>query len=163
MPPRAFLCSCQLGRAGYGTDHRRRASAAQSRHLCGASPTPLHPAALPKLPVGARGAVAFAPTVMNAQTTGSRRKCAGSLLCKLNDTLLPACAVQMCLQLKTVHIDAQEPSPFSHVSGMKNRFECLIQGLRAAGDDVMVFTPDRNPPRKYFGAKVCRDSTSTSP
>ena len=50
---------------------------------------------------------------------------------------------------------AQEPSPFSHVSGMKNRFECLIQGLRAAGDDVMVFTPDRNPPRKYFGAKVC--------
>lgn len=23
-----------------------------------------------------------------------------------------------------------EPSPFSHVSGMKNRFECLIQGLR---------------------------------
>jgi len=49
---------------------------------------------------------------------------------------------------------AQEPSPFSHVSGMKNRFECLIQGLRAAGDDVMVFTPDRNPPRKYHGAKV---------
>ena len=48
----------------------------------------------------------------------------------------------------------QEPSPFSHVSGMKNRFECLIQGLRAAGDDVMVFTPDRNPPRKYFGAKA---------
>ena len=40
------------------------------------------------------------------------------------------------------------------MSGMKNRFECLIQGLRAAGDDVMVFTPDRNPPRKYFGAKV---------
>ena len=49
---------------------------------------------------------------------------------------------------------AQEPSPFSHVSGMKNRFECLIQGLRAAGDDVMVFTPDRNPPRKYHGAKA---------
>lgn len=23
-----------------------------------------------------------------------------------------------------------EPSPFSHVSGMKNRFECLIKGLR---------------------------------
>ena len=48
----------------------------------------------------------------------------------------------------------QEPSPFSHVSGMKNRFECLIQGLRAAGDHVMVFTPDSNPPQEYFGAKV---------
>ena len=55
-------------------------------------------------------------------------------------------------------IFTQEPSPFSHVSGMKNRFECLIQGLRAAGDDVMVFTPDRNPPRKYHGAKVRCDS-----
>ena len=54
---------------------------------------------------------------------------------------------------------AQEPSPFSHVSGMKNRFECLIQGLRAAGDDVMVFTPDRNPPQDYFGAKVRLHST----
>lgn len=49
---------------------------------------------------------------------------------------------------------AQEPSPFSHVSGMKNRFESLIQGLRAAGDDVMVFTPDRHPPDDYHGARV---------
>lgn len=48
----------------------------------------------------------------------------------------------------------QEPSPFSHVSGMKNRFETLIQGLRAAGDDVMVFTPDRSPPAEYHGARV---------
>mmetsp|Transcript_12544 Transcript_12544/g.37669 ORF Transcript_12544/g.37669 Transcript_12544/m.37669 type:complete len:523 (-) Transcript_12544:480-2048(-) len=47
-----------------------------------------------------------------------------------------------------------EPSPFSHVSGMKNRFETLIQGLRAAGDDVMVFTPDRSPPAEYHGARV---------
>ena len=37
---------------------------------------------------------------------------------------------------------------------MKNRFESLIQGLRAAGDDVMVFTPDRHPPDDYHGARV---------
>lgn len=47
-----------------------------------------------------------------------------------------------------------EPSPFSHVSGMKNRFECLIQGLRELGDDVTVVTPDVNPPKHYFGARV---------
>lgn len=48
-----------------------------------------------------------------------------------------------------------EPSPFSHVSGMKNRFECLIKGLRDAGDDVVVFTPDRAPPKEFHGARVC--------
>lgn len=47
-----------------------------------------------------------------------------------------------------------EPSPFSHISGMKNRFECLIKCLRAEGDEVLVVTPDPNPPREYFGAKV---------
>ena len=47
-----------------------------------------------------------------------------------------------------------EPSPFSHISGMKNRFESLIRGLRDAGDDVLVFTPDRNPPDEFCGAKV---------
>ncbi|KAL3160021.1 hypothetical protein ABBQ38_010407 [Trebouxia sp. C0009 RCD-2024] len=47
-----------------------------------------------------------------------------------------------------------EPSPFSHVSGMKNRFECLIQGLRELGDDVTVVTPDVNPPKQYFGARI---------
>lgn len=31
-----------------------------------------------------------------------------------------------------------EPSPFSHVSGMKNRFECLIKHLREAGDEVRL-------------------------
>lgn len=39
-----------------------------------------------------------------------------------------------------------EPSPFSHISGMKNRFLCLIKELREAGDDVTVFTPDNKPP-----------------
>jgi sulfoquinovosyltransferase len=47
-----------------------------------------------------------------------------------------------------------EPSPFSHVSGMKNRFECLIKGLTGAGDDVVVFTPDRAPPKTFAGASV---------
>jgi len=47
-----------------------------------------------------------------------------------------------------------EPSPFSHVSGMKNRFECLIKGLKQAGDDVVVFTPDRTPPKTFAGADV---------
>jgi sulfoquinovosyltransferase len=47
-----------------------------------------------------------------------------------------------------------EPSPFSHVSGMKNRFECLIKGLTGAGDDVVVFTPDRTPPKTFAGASV---------
>lgn len=47
-----------------------------------------------------------------------------------------------------------EPSPFSHISGMKNRFESLIKNLTDQGDDVMVFTPDRAPPKEYFGAKV---------
>lgn len=47
-----------------------------------------------------------------------------------------------------------EPSPFSHVSGMKNRFTCLIRTLREQGDDVIVFTPDRTPPKHFHGAKV---------
>ncbi|KAG1669900.1 hypothetical protein FOA52_002426 [Chlamydomonas sp. UWO 241] len=47
-----------------------------------------------------------------------------------------------------------EPSPFSHVSGMKNRFECLIKCLRDAGDEVVVYTPDANPPPEFCGAKV---------
>lgn len=47
-----------------------------------------------------------------------------------------------------------EPSPFSHISGMKNRFECLIRNLRDQGDDVIVFTPDKSPPKDFHGAKV---------
>ena len=47
-----------------------------------------------------------------------------------------------------------EPSPFSHVSGMKNRFLRLIENLVELGDDVVVVTPDRNPPETYAGAEV---------
>ncbi|XRB20163.1 sulfoquinovosyl transferase [Pseudoscourfieldia marina] len=46
-----------------------------------------------------------------------------------------------------------EPSPFSHVSGMKNRFLQLIRTLRGAGDEVLVVTPDPNCPEFYHGAK----------
>lgn len=49
-----------------------------------------------------------------------------------------------------------EPSPFSHISGMKNRFESLIRGLRDEGDEVMVITPDPTPPKEFCGAKVWR-------
>lgn len=37
---------------------------------------------------------------------------------------------------------------------MKNRFESLIRNLREAGDDVVVFTPDRTPPKEFCGAQV---------
>ena len=47
-----------------------------------------------------------------------------------------------------------EPSPFSHVSGMKIRFSNLIKGLREIGDEVTVVTPCVNPPKTYCGAKV---------
>jgi sulfoquinovosyltransferase len=47
-----------------------------------------------------------------------------------------------------------EPSPFSHVSGMKNRFLRLIENLVELGDDVVVVTPDRDPPATYAGARV---------
>lgn len=49
-----------------------------------------------------------------------------------------------------------EPSPFSHVSGMKIRFLTLIEELRRAGDEVLVVTPDRKAPDEYHGAKVMR-------
>ena len=55
-----------------------------------------------------------------------------------------------------------EPSPFSHISGMKNRFECLIRNLRDQGDDVIVFTPDKSPPKEYYGAKVRDDVPSSA-
>lgn len=48
-----------------------------------------------------------------------------------------------------------EPSPFSHVSGMKIRFSNLIRGLREIGDEVTVVTPCVDPPKTFCGAKVC--------
>lgn len=47
-----------------------------------------------------------------------------------------------------------EPSPFSHVSGMRIRFTNLIKGLRELGNDVTVVTPCIAPPKEFCGAKV---------
>ena len=47
-----------------------------------------------------------------------------------------------------------EPSPFSHVSGMKIRFSNLIKELGQLGSEVTVFTPCVDPPKSYCGAKV---------
>lgn len=55
-----------------------------------------------------------------------------------------------------------EPSPFSHISGMKNRFESLIKNLKDQGDDVMVFTPDPTPPKEFCGAQVSADARISS-
>ena len=54
-----------------------------------------------------------------------------------------------------------EPTPFSHVSGMKNRFLRLIENLVDLGDDVVVVTPDRNPPAEYHGMAIDRSTSST--
>ena len=47
-----------------------------------------------------------------------------------------------------------EPSPFTHVSGMKNRFLRLIENLAELGDEVVVITPCVDPPKEYCGCKV---------
>ena len=47
-----------------------------------------------------------------------------------------------------------EPSPFTHVSGMKNRFLRLIENLVELGDEVVVITPCVDPPKEYCGSKV---------
>ena len=47
-----------------------------------------------------------------------------------------------------------EPSPFAHVSGMKNRFLRLIENLAELGDEVVVITPCVDPPKEYCGCKV---------
>ena len=41
--------------------------------------------------------------------------------------------------------------------------EAAIRGLlrEIQGDDVIVFTPDKSPPKEYYGAKVCATSSSS--
>lgn len=53
------------------------------------------------------------------------------------------------------HVLSLAPVRVLQVSGMKIRFLTLIRELRKAGDDVLVVTPDANPPATYHGAKVC--------
>ncbi|KAA8516319.1 hypothetical protein F0562_016612 [Nyssa sinensis] len=47
-----------------------------------------------------------------------------------------------------------EPSPFSYVSGYKNRFQNFIRYLREMGDEVMVVTTHEGVPKEFYGAKL---------
>ncbi|MQL90169.1 hypothetical protein Taro_022749 [Colocasia esculenta] len=47
-----------------------------------------------------------------------------------------------------------EPSPFSYVSGYKNRFQNFIKYLREMGDEVIVVTTHEGVPEEFYGAKV---------
>ncbi|XVF55122.1 hypothetical protein PTKIN_Ptkin06aG0010900 [Pterospermum kingtungense] len=47
-----------------------------------------------------------------------------------------------------------EPSPFSYVSGYKNRFQNFIRYLREMGDEVMVVTTHEGIPGEFYGAKL---------
>ncbi|KAJ8533917.1 hypothetical protein K7X08_007241 [Anisodus acutangulus] len=46
-----------------------------------------------------------------------------------------------------------EPSPFSYVSGYKNRFQNFIRYLREMGDEVMVVTTHEGDHPEFYGAK----------
>ncbi|XP_075490772.1 sulfoquinovosyl transferase SQD2-like [Primulina tabacum] len=47
-----------------------------------------------------------------------------------------------------------EPSPFSYISGYKNRFQNFIKYLREMGDEVMVVTTHEGVPEEFYGAKL---------
>ncbi|KAF1888417.1 hypothetical protein Lal_00011187 [Lupinus albus] len=47
-----------------------------------------------------------------------------------------------------------EPSPFSYISGYKNRFQNFIKYLREMGDEVLVVTTHEGVPDEFYGAKV---------
>ncbi|XP_047332516.1 sulfoquinovosyl transferase SQD2-like [Impatiens glandulifera] len=47
-----------------------------------------------------------------------------------------------------------EPSPFSYVSGYKNRFQNFIKYLREMGDEVLVVTTHEGVPSEFYGAKL---------
>ncbi|KAL4352608.1 hypothetical protein GQ457_06G006310 [Hibiscus cannabinus] len=47
-----------------------------------------------------------------------------------------------------------EPSPFSYVSGYKNRFQNFIRYLREMGDEVMVVTTHEGVPQEFYGAQL---------
>jgi len=86
---------------------------------------------------------------------GPRRLCSNSTARPIKGPISQPPSPKKDLKSSKVAIFV-EPSPFSHVSGMKNRFESLIKGLTQAGDEVMVFTPDQDPPSQFCGAKVRR-------
>ncbi|XP_024385518.1 sulfoquinovosyl transferase SQD2 [Physcomitrium patens] len=47
-----------------------------------------------------------------------------------------------------------EPSPFSYISGYKNRYQNFIRYLRQLGDEVLVVTTHHGVPDEFHGAKV---------
>jgi sulfoquinovosyltransferase len=47
-----------------------------------------------------------------------------------------------------------EPSPFSYISGYKNRYQYFIRYLRELGDEVLVVTTHHGVPAEFYGAKV---------
>ncbi|XP_039019478.1 sulfoquinovosyl transferase SQD2-like [Hibiscus syriacus] len=47
-----------------------------------------------------------------------------------------------------------EPSPFSYVSGYKNRFQNFIRYLREMGDEVLVVTTHEGVPQEFYGAQL---------
>lgn len=47
-----------------------------------------------------------------------------------------------------------EPSPFSYISGYKNRYQNFIRYLRELGDEVLVVTTHHGVPAEFYGAKV---------
>lgn len=47
-----------------------------------------------------------------------------------------------------------EPSPFSYISGYKNRYQNFIRYLRELGDEVLVVTTHHGVPEEFYGAKV---------
>jgi len=62
--------------------------------------------------------------------------------------------IQLSASIKRKVAIFVEPSPFTHVSGMKNRFLRLIENLSELGDEVVVITPCVDPPKEYCGCKV---------
>lgn len=52
-----------------------------------------------------------------------------------------------------------EPTPFTYVSGYKNRFQTMIRHLVEAGDEVLVITTGPDAPAEFEGAKVVQGPT----
>jgi len=52
-----------------------------------------------------------------------------------------------------------EPTPFTYVSGYKNRFQTMIRYLKEAGDEILVITTGPDAPTEFEGAKVVESPT----
>jgi sulfoquinovosyltransferase len=43
-----------------------------------------------------------------------------------------------------------EPSPFTYISGYKNRFQEMLKYLKSTGDEVQILTPEKGPSTQDF-------------